>query len=78
VGAATGGAVTATRFEVTGSNLCGVFVSSRGGEMDLSEGVVSGNTIGACLPADYARERVTTNVRYVDNATSISVVDVEP
>lgn len=58
------GAVRATRFRVLANALCGVQVAGEA-ELDLTDGVVAGNPIGACVQrADYDFGRLSAGVTY--------------
>jgi len=78
---ASAGAVDLERFVVQDCSLCGVMVSDEG-DLDLRNGRVSGNDLGACLQVDgYDTDRVSDGVIYRDNnsnleATSLPVPDV--
>ncbi|MBW2465066.1 MAG: hypothetical protein JRH11_25680 [Deltaproteobacteria bacterium] len=63
--------LVATRFEAQDSTLCGVLVAENG-QVDLSQGQVSGSLIGACLQVEgYDTGRLTESVHYLDNGTSL-------
>jgi len=70
------GAVRLSDFSVEEAAYCGVFVGSVEGEaapsLDLSRGVVSRSTIGACIQnPDYDLQRLTDGVEYRDNVTNL-------
>lgn len=66
-----GAMVRATRFEVSGVVDCGVQVAGPAA-LDLEDGVVSGNAIGACVQSvGYDLGRLQTDVRYSDNGTNL-------
>ena len=59
------------RFEVDGSELCGVQVAVEG-ELDLHEGVVRRAPVGACVQRDgYDLNRLLDNVVYLDVASGL-------
>jgi len=65
------GAVRATRFRVLGNALCGVQVAGDA-NLDLTDGEVSENAIGACIQVeDYDRSRLATDVIYRMNDMNI-------
>jgi len=76
------GVATVERFLIDQTATCGVFLASASPEVDLSYGVISRATIGACVQVDgYDISRLTNEVRYVDNersldSTSLPVPDV--
>ena len=75
---ATSADLRMTGFEVRDAALCGVFVSRTllGGPptMDLSRGVVSGATIGACIQVDgFDLAPVSDDVLYLDNGTNLDI-----
>ena len=71
VATASGATVTLDSFEITEADLCGIFVGD-GGTMNLSNGVVSRSTIGACvLDASTPLESLSVGVRYVDNDVNL-------
>ena len=60
-----------SRFLIQGAAVCGVQVAFEGG-LDLVDGVVSHNTIGACVQVDdYDIARLTDQVAYSDNETNL-------
>jgi hypothetical protein len=66
-----GASLTTSRFEVTNAGDCGVQVTEDAG-LDLRDGVIAANSIGACVQQDgYDLSRLSTNVRYSDNGTSL-------
>ncbi|MEW6536573.1 MAG: hypothetical protein AB1454_13265 [Candidatus Auribacterota bacterium] len=76
VWARNGGYLCITNFLITRSSLAGVMISV-GGEMDLSYGEVSYNTIGAVIfdeTFDYTR--LTNYVRYKENGTNLQSVSL--
>jgi hypothetical protein len=67
LGAYESGSLDVTRFEVRGSELCGVQVAS-GAALDLRDGLVHQADIGACVQVEaYDAERLTERVVYTDN-----------
>jgi hypothetical protein len=71
VGAFMAAAIQANRFLVAGASLCGVMVA-RDGQLDLRDGVVTGNPIGACVQIDgYDLGRLQGGVDYVDNDSDL-------
>jgi len=70
VGAFLGGRIELRHFLVDASSLCGVYLGE-GGMMDLSDGTVSNNPIGACVIDMYDLERLSMNVDYVNNGTNL-------
>ncbi len=81
-GVARGGALELDRFVIRESASCGVQVD--GAELDLSNGLVAANSIGACVQVDgYDLGRLMDGVRYHDNdtnldSTSLPVPDPNP
>lgn len=76
--AAVAGRLTATRFRSENNDLCGLLVT-RGGEMDLSQGVIAGNPIGACVQVDvFDTDRLLDGVLFLDNETNFEAVSYEP
>ncbi len=70
--------LTATRFGVDGSALCGVQVGPLG-EMDLSMGTVSRSSVGACVLSDaFEIERLTRGVEFRDNDVNLDVSGALP
>ena len=71
IGAYNGGVVDVSRFLLMGSNLCGAQVAASG-SLDLADGAVTDNPIGACVQIDgYDIARLSRNVRY-HNDTDLS------
>jgi hypothetical protein len=67
VGAYGSAAIELTGFVVARSALCGVQVAT-GGTIDLHDGVIAENPIGANIQsADFDPRRLTTDVAYRDN-----------
>ena len=67
-----GAHVEATHFSVVGNVACGVQVADSS-TMDLSDGFVSANRIGACVQgAAFDTARLSANVKYVANDTAFS------
>ncbi len=65
------GAAQMTRFSVSTSNLCGFFISDDG-QLDVSDGEVVSNDIGACIQVDgYDLNRLMRDVQYRDNSTTL-------
>jgi hypothetical protein len=79
-GMAAGSYVDATlglrSFALRGAPLCGVQLAL-GGDVDLSEGVVEGFAIGACVQRpDYDLDRLTLGVAYRDNDANLQATDL--
>ncbi len=71
VGAYEGAIVSATGFSIRNASLCGVQVAVDG-ELDLSDGEISGCTIGACVQVDgYDFMRLSTGIAYRDNERNL-------
>ena len=71
IGSYADAAVTVTRFLVRDTDLCGVHLASGGG-VDLHDGEVSENPLGACIDAEgYDLDRLTDGVRYRDNELNL-------
>ncbi len=74
---AYGATVSMTRFFVDDAEVCGLMVVAVPSDLvvaslDVEFGIVSMSAIGACIQADgYDIDRLTNNVRYVDNATNL-------
>jgi hypothetical protein len=70
--AANGGSVRLERFVIRGNALGGVQIT-RGGEADLSDGLIANNPIGVNVQDDggYDFDRLTHDVRFVDNERNI-------
>jgi len=63
-------ALSVERFSIEGAPVCGVYILGTG-SLDLREGEVHDNTIGACVEAtEYDLSRLTDGVRYEGNSTS--------
>jgi len=74
--AVEGASTTVRRFAVRDSALCGVLVALDG-ELDLSDGIVSGGAIGACVQvSSYDVERLAMNVAYTDNGVNIDSTEL--
>lgn len=68
--------VSATGFILADAQLCGVQLAV-GGEVDLADGTVRGNPIGACLQdCNYAVARLQRNVEYPDNGVVLECGDL--
>jgi len=66
-----GAAVDATRFDVSDNALCGVQLT-RSGTLDLHDGVVARNAIGANVQVDgYDFARLSDRVAYTDNERAL-------
>jgi hypothetical protein len=85
---AQGCRVEMERFLVTGSELCGVLVAygwtedgqsiEPAGSMDLHEGEVSNNLLGACIMADdYDLSRLMDRVIWRDNEANLSSTELQ-
>jgi hypothetical protein len=73
--AQVGSTVRATGFELSGAPLCGVYLAD-GSSVDLIDGEIAGNDIGACVRvSDYDVARLTQRVRYRDNRVNVETVD---
>jgi len=60
-----------TRFEFDRAEICGVWLD-QGGALDLRQGTIRGNAIGACIIDDaFDINRISDDVRYEDNATNL-------
>jgi hypothetical protein len=71
LGAYAGGTMRVRNFLVEGSHLCGVHVAEAG-SVDLRDGEVRGNPIGACVQVDgYDVTRLQQNVAYSNNGVSL-------
>jgi len=70
IGAYDGAEVAVDRFSIVRAALCGVHLAS-GGALDISDGVVAENGIGACVRGDYDVSRLTTGVIYRDNGVNL-------
>jgi len=76
VGSYLGASAELTRFELSGSALCGLQIALDG-SLDLVDGTVSGSPIGACVQVDgYDLSRLTNSVRYRDNETNLQATDL--
>jgi hypothetical protein len=63
--------VRASGFEVTSAGDCGIQLSGNA-NLDLDDGVIASNAIGACVQQDgYDLSRLSTNVRYAENGTNL-------
>ncbi|MBI2898517.1 MAG: hypothetical protein HYY06_33505 [Deltaproteobacteria bacterium] len=72
-----GGTLDVRRFRSANNALVGVLVAS-GSELDLHEGVVSGNRIGANIQIDgFDRARLQDRVIYVDNGVNTDTTQFE-
>ncbi|RLB55307.1 MAG: hypothetical protein DRJ42_06580 [Deltaproteobacteria bacterium] len=73
--AVIGGSMTLDGFRISGSAICGLFVTDEDGEsggLDVRRGIVDRAEIGACVQvADYRLERLTDEVVYRDNGTNL-------
>ena len=70
------GALTAERFVVSRSEVCGVLIA-RGGSLDLLHGEVRESLIGACIQVDgYDINRLSEHVAYRDNGTNLETTDL--
>ncbi len=68
--AATGGETRVERFSVEGSALCGVLVAE--GDLDLRDGIVRANPIGACIQRDgYDYSRLEAGVSFTGNERNL-------
>lgn len=66
VGSRDGAAIDLRRFAVSDNSRCGVAVKEA--DVDLQDGMVSGNVIGACVrDAEFDLERLMDNVLFQDN-----------
>jgi hypothetical protein len=65
------GIVRARQFRISGSTLCGVHVAQNGA-VELSQGEITGNPIGACVQVDgYDLDRLNDEVQYRDNGVNL-------
>jgi len=63
--------LTADRFTIEGAATCGVHLAIEA-EVDLTNGVITGAEIGACVQVDdYDLDRLSGDVAYSDNATNL-------
>ena len=63
--------LAADGFTIRGSALCGLLIT-RGAGVELRNGLITQNVVGACLPdADYDIDGLTATVRYVDNGINL-------
>lgn len=68
--------VSVERFQIAEAALCGVQVA-RGGSADLTRGEVRSSLVGACVQVpEYDFERLSNEVRYVDNGTNLDARDL--
>lgn len=68
--------VTMTRFDIDSADLCGLQIAGAAG-LDLMDGTVHGNTIGACVQIDaYDFDRLTNDVRYLDNEVNLDTTSL--
>jgi len=71
VAAVRGAMVTLARFEITGAAVCGVLIADDGA-LDMSEGVVRGCGIGACLQVEgFDASRISRGVQFVSNTSNL-------
>ncbi len=64
------------RFVVDGCDICGVHVA-RAGELDLTNGIVSGCALGACVQVEgFDVTRLQEDVRYRDNDVNLDATDL--
>ncbi|MBW2462647.1 MAG: right-handed parallel beta-helix repeat-containing protein [Deltaproteobacteria bacterium] len=76
VGAYANAVVRLERFDIVGAALCGVQIAT-GGQMDLLDGRVRAQPIGACVQVDgYDVGRLTEGVRYEDNESNIQTTEL--
>ena len=76
IGAYQDASLTAVRFRVDGSPLCGIQLA-RDGQIDLSQGEVTNNAIGACVQNEgYDLDRLTDRVDYLDNGRNLESTDL--
>jgi hypothetical protein len=79
--AATGGALTATRFAVVDASLCGVVVGRNDltpSALDLANGVIDRSMIGACVQLDgYDTSRLQVGVEYRDVGVPLRATSYE-
>jgi hypothetical protein len=76
IGAYSSGGLTATRFRITASGLCGVQVEGEAA-LDISAGLVERAEIGACVQVpDYDFDRLTDDVVYRDNGTNLETTEL--
>jgi len=77
IASSQGGRFTATRFVSSDNALCGVQLVT--GEVDLSEGVVAGNPIGANVqPAGFDLGRIQDHVVFRDNVRDLDAAALPP
>lgn len=75
-GAIEGATMTMTRFVVTGSAACGILLADRA-EVDLADGVISGNPIGVCVQIDgYDVARLSQRVALEDNGSNLQATSL--
>jgi hypothetical protein len=73
LGSYGGASVEMTSLLIEQSSLCGIQIAG-GGTVDLADGEVSGNSIGACVQVDgYDLDRLTDGVLYRANGTNIDL-----
>jgi hypothetical protein len=71
VGTYYGSTLSLDGFAIEDSSLCGIQLAERG-QMDLTNGRVARNPIGACVQIDgYDLSRLTSGVDYLDNGISL-------
>jgi hypothetical protein len=76
IGAYLAASVSVERFVIEDAVLCGVMVA-RDGELDLTAGVVSRCTVGACVAApEYDVARLTDDVVYTDNGNNLDATEL--
>lgn len=79
---AISGSLRLSRFVVSGSETCGVFVAPApfgigSPDLDLVDGRVEGSVIGACVQAEgYDLSRLSATVAFVDNGSNLQTTDL--
>lgn len=75
-GAYLGASILLERFRIERATTCGVQIAE-GGAVDLRDGTVRDNPIGACVQIDgYDVARITTGVAYEGNGVNVQTVDL--
>lgn len=76
IGVYAEGAIEVDHFRVAGNFLAGVQIATDGG-LDLSDGVVEGNPVGANIQVSgYDTTRLTSNVVYRDNGQNLDTAEL--
>jgi hypothetical protein len=70
------GSMSVSRFRISGNPFCGVQIAL-GGTLDLSDGVVAGNAVGANVQTEgFDLTRIQKNVRWTDNVVDLDSSDL--